>query len=299
MVVLRDLFVDVDSGLYIVVGSPFLYVPESSMLVMADLHLGFEEAASLGLFHGVRRIRGYYAVFLPRIQLKRIRDMLSRVLGRLSVKRVLINGDVKHVFDRLLRQERDEISELIGFLRERGVEEVVVVRGNHDNYVKPLLEELDVDLVNAMSINTRNKRVFFTHGHELYDIGEYDYVVIGHEHPSIRCFEVYRFPCFLKIPISSGKTLVVMPASGPYHPGVVVTSNPGEYLSPFIRNLDNVDSLSVVTWIDLGEISPRGIEFIESRESPYVRIDRFIVDDHEYAVVEFRDYGILREICRV
>lgn len=297
---LRPLIPDRDTGIHLVAGTPFLYLDELSTLIMADLHLGFEEAASRGLMYSLRKTSGYLAMFIPRIQLKKTINMLRKPLEALKVKRVIINGDLKHAFDRLLRQEKEEITELVKFLRESGVEEIVVVRGNHDNFVKPILRRLDVEFVNGISTVTRNVRVLFIHGHEDVAIAEHDVVIIGHEHPSLKCFEVYRFPCYMKVPLVSGKLLVVMPATGPYHPGVVVTPTPSEYLSPLIKKQVLLDSMSIVTWIDLGELSPRSVEYFEASElTEYIRVERFTVNSREYALVEFKNYEVAQLLCQL
>ena len=301
---IRQLSPGLDTGVYVVVGTPFLYIEESSTLVMADLHLGFEEAASRGLIYSLRRTSGYLAMFIPRIQLKRTISLLERTLGKLRVKRVIVNGDLKHAFDRLLKQEKEEVTELVKFLRESGVEDIVVVRGNHDNFIKPVLRRLGVSFINGIFTNSRGKRVLLVHGHEDVDTSGQDIVVIGHEHPSLKCFEVYKFPCFMKIPLAQGeKQLVVMPATGPYHPGVVVTPFPSEYLSPIIRKQESLSAMSIITWIDLGEVSSRSVEYFETLEttefSGYIRVERFRVDDHEYAVIEFKNYEAARFLCQL
>jgi putative SbcD/Mre11-related phosphoesterase len=286
-------------GLYLVAGTPFIYIDESETLVMADLHFGFEEAASRGLIYSLRKSSGYYAVFIPRIQFKKTISLLDKVLGELRVKRILVNGDLKHAFDRLLKQEKEEVISLIKYLREKGVEDIIVVRGNHDNFIKHILRKIDVEFVNSISIPIEGKRVLFTHGHEEVDLSEHDVVVIGHEHPSLKCFEVYRFPCFMKIPLNK-KTIIVLPATGPYHPGVVVTPFPAEYLSPIIRKMESLESASVITWIDLGEISSRSVEYFESLElSSYIEVERFIVDSREYAVIEFKNYDAVQLLCQM
>ncbi|MEM0045587.1 MAG: metallophosphoesterase [Desulfurococcaceae archaeon] len=297
---LRPLVPGTDTGIYVVAGTPFLYLEDSFTLVMADLHLGFEEAASRGLVYSLRKTGGYPAVFIPRIQLRKTVNMLKGPLNALKVKRVIINGDLKHAFDRLLRQEREEVTELVKFLRENNVEEIVVVRGNHDNFVKPILLKLGVDFVNGISTVTRGKRVLFVHGHENVDLSEQEIVVIGHEHPSLKCFDVYRFPCYMKIPLPGGRMLVVMPATGPYHPGVVVTLTPSEYLSPLIRRQGSLKSMIITTWIDLGEVSPRSVEYFETPELvEYIRVDRLTAGSREYAIIEFRNYDIAQLLCRL
>jgi len=293
---LRPLFSNID--LNIVVGTPFIYIRESETLVLSDLHLGFEEAASRGLSYSLRGSSGYMAVFLPRIQLRRTLSMLSFVLNEINVSRVVINGDLKHAFDRLLRQEREEVTELVKFLREMNIRDIIVVRGNHDNFIKPLLKRLDVDFVSGFSTLIENKRVFFTHGHEDFDLSNYDLVIIGHEHPALKCFEVYKFPCFVKIPLGENKYLVVMPATGPYHPGITVTPNSSDYLSPIIRKIRDLYSMSIISWIDLGETPPSGITYLEAQNlADLVKVEWFRIKDREYAVVEFKNYEIAHTLC--
>lgn len=288
--------------LHIVVGAPFLYVKSSSTLIMSDLHLGFEEAASRGLFYSARKTKSSYAaIFLPKIQLKKALQLFDYAAENLEVKRVVVNGDLKHAFDRLLRQEREEVVEFVKHLKERGVSEVVVVRGNHDNFVKPLLRKLEVSFVSGFSTRAGDKQVLFIHGHEEVDFSEYDVVVIGHEHPSIRCFDVYRFPCLLKIPLVQGKVLVVMPATGPYHPGIVVTPNPADYLSPIIKKLDSLSDMSIITWIDLGEVrtgsTEYNIEIASASAAELVRLDKFTIGNREIATLEFKDFETASLIC--
>jgi len=287
-------------SLYVVSGTPFIYIGDSKTLVLSDLHLGFEEAASRGLSYSLRGVSGYTAIFLPRIQLRKTLSMLSLVLEELDVSRVIINGDLKHAFDRLLRQEREEITDLVKFLRSSGVEDIIVVRGNHDNFIKPVLRKLDVEFVGGFSTVTSNKRVLFIHGHENFSLDEYDIVVIGHEHPALKCFETYKFPCFLKIPLRENRYLVVMPATGPYHPGITVTPNPEDYLSPLIKRANNLYSMSIITWIDLGEASTSGITHFESQGfTDLVRIDWFKAKDREFAVVEFKNYEVAHALCMI
>ncbi len=287
-------------NLYIVSGTPFIYISDSKTLILSDLHLGFEEAASRGLSYSLRGVSGYTAVFLPRIQLRKTLSMLSFALKELNISRVVINGDLKHAFDRLLRQEREEIIELVKFLRSSGVEDIIVVRGNHDNFIKPVLRKLNVEFVIGFSTVTSNKKILFVHGHEDLSLDEYDIVVIGHEHPALKCFEAYKFPCFLKIPFSENRYLVVMPATGPYHPGITVTPNPDDYLSPLIKRVNNLYLMSIITWIELSEASASGITQFESQNfTDLVRIDWFKAKDREYAVLEFKNYEVAHALCMI
>ncbi|MEM1713006.1 MAG: hypothetical protein QXW36_00500, partial [Desulfurococcaceae archaeon] len=88
--------------------------------------------------------------------------------------------------------------------------------------------------------------------------------------------------------------------TGPYHPGVVVTPFPSDYLSPLLRKMKSLESTSIITWIDLGEASVQGANLLESMESSnYVNIERFIVSDREYGVVEFKNYMAVQLLCQI
>jgi len=298
--VLRPLIKGVETGVYIVAGAPFLYIPWHRMLVMADLHLGFEEAASRGLTYSLRGGNRYAGIFLPRIQLRRVLGYLDEVSGSLSIERVVINGDLKHAFDRLLRQEREETTLLVKALLERGIKEVTVVRGNHDNFIKPVLRRLGVDFIDSLEISIGDKRILFTHGHESVETSGRDIIIIGHEHPSLRCMGVYRFPVFMRIPLDTGGILVVMPASGPYHPGVNVSLIKEEYLSPIIRDHAVLDKASVIAWIDLGSAEPGTLDLVESlMGTELLSIERSIIGNVEVAMIEFKDIETAHILCSI
>jgi len=106
------------SGIRAVPGTPVLYISEFNAIVFSDLHLGFEEALARGLDYssGGRKASYTLGMFVPRIQLKRAIEMLERVFSVVKPRIVVINGDLKHAFDRLLKQEREEVKKLIEYL---------------------------------------------------------------------------------------------------------------------------------------------------------------------------------------
>ncbi len=295
---LRKLFPEIESlEIYVIPGTPFLYFSKTKTLVMADLHLGFEEAAARGLEYSLRGKSGYAGIFLPRIQFRKIIEMLDRVLEYVNVERVVVNGDLKHAFDRLLRQERIEVRTLIKHLKEKGISEFLLVRGNHDNFVRNIVRDEGGSLANALSIPENNIQVFITHGHEYYPTEEYNIVVIGHEHPSLKCFGGRRFPVFQKIPLSKDKWLTVMPAAGPYHPGTQVSASPDEYLSPYVKRAGLLHKSKILLWIEMEE-GEEIVEHVSSvLESPLLRIDRLFFGGKEYALIEFADLETASILC--
>ena len=94
--------------------------------------------------------------------------------------------------------------------------------------------------------------------------------------------------------------MVVMPATGPYHPGVLVNPNPEEYLSPLIRRLNTLKDASIITWLDLGEASSSSVSYFESFSyGDLLLLERYKVEDREYAVVEFKTFEVAKAVCEM
>lgn len=283
-------------GLFLVPGTPFLYIEESRTIILADTHFGFEEAASRGLFYSSRETRsGFSGITLPRIQYKRTVATLEWTLREVETLRVVVNGDIKHAFDRLLPQEKREVSMFIETMRNKGVDDIVVVRGNHDNFIKPLLRRLEVGFVNAIETKVSGLKVLITHGHEYYDPSGYDIIVIGHEHPSLKCFESQRYPSLLKIPLDTGGVLVVLPATGPYHPGTPVSPNRDDYLSPIIREHGLLTAMEVIVWTEAPV--PYEGDRISAEAPGFVRYARLNGYGGSVLVVDFESWDALTHIC--
>lgn len=221
---MSGLFKLVDN-VYAVVGQPALYLSKYDTLVVADLHLGFEESyASQG-------------IFVPTFQLKKIFERIKKILSLVVPVRVIINGDIKHDFSRLLRQERREIRNLIDFLKDQGIEWITVIRGNHDNYASIVLDKLGVKLVDVLIL----ENIVLTHGHlDLSpEIIRGDIVIIGNEHPSIAIKDdlglTHKFTCLVLGSLTTKQKVIIMPSLSFYASGNPVTLDRETYLSPLIK----------------------------------------------------------------
>ncbi len=64
-----------------------------------------------------------------------ILERIHEILKRYKVTRVVVNGDLKHEFGRITRQEWMEAKNFIEFLQEN-FNEVILIKGNHDNFTK-------------------------------------------------------------------------------------------------------------------------------------------------------------------
>ena len=79
-----------------------LYFPEEKILVLGDLHIGYEEYLN------------EQGVFLPRLQFKEIMKDLEKVFkitGR--VNEIIVLGDLKHEFGSISCQEWKEVREVL------------------------------------------------------------------------------------------------------------------------------------------------------------------------------------------
>jgi len=194
-----------------------------NIAVFSDLHIGYE---------GVLKMEG---AMIPKYQKKIIKKRIEEIMKRYNPEKIVIDGDFKHEFGKNLRQEWNEVSELLGFLVKKT--EVIIVRGNHDNFIKTIAKKFSVRVVDEYEYGN----VKFVHGHK----EEYaEKMIIGHEHPSLwlrdKVGAIVRLPCFLV-----SEELIVLPAMSPLASGTDVSSaSKDEYLSPILKNFD-IDKMEI------------------------------------------------------
>ncbi|NCN65133.1 MAG: phosphoesterase [Candidatus Altiarchaeum hamiconexum] len=207
-------------------------------LIIADLHLGYENAL---ISEGI---------LIPKFQYKKIIKRLEEIFQKANsyhkIKRLIINGDLKHEFGRKSRQEYKETSELINFLRHY-TGEIVLIRGNHDNFIKGMAESLNVKFCENFAV----KNFFILHGDKIPkgfdDLAENKTVVIAHRHPCVglRTSErTEKMKCFLKGKFGD-KNLIVIPAFNFITEGTDVLQ--GNLLSQFLNteSIENSDVFGV------------------------------------------------------
>jgi len=187
-------------------------------LIIGDLQLGYEDYL---------REKG---TLLPKFQFKDIMNRLENILKKVDVKRVIFNGDIKHEFGRINRQEWDEILYLFDFILDKKLE-LVLVKGNHDPILFPLAKKRGIEVIDKWDDN----EVSILHGDKiLLDLKEN--VVIAHEHPAISFREKpsEKFKCFL-VGKFGKSNLIVMPSFTTLNPGTDISK--GKFISPFLNNL--------------------------------------------------------------
>jgi len=212
-----------------------LYLHNSKALVISDLQLGYEESLN-------RK-----GILVPRFQFKDIIDRLEKMFKVLKERRLaldifVIDGDLKHDFGHITNQEWREILKLFDYVK-RFCPRIIVVKGNHDMVLAPVIRKRDVELVEELILGD----VLFLHGHELpLEVDKkVKTIVIGHEHPALTLREGHskeQFKCFLKGTWKKYQ-LIVLPSFNPVIPGSDMLTE--KRLSPFLGNLKNFEAFIV------------------------------------------------------
>ena len=214
---------EIAEGIYAVADLPVLYVPRFRTLIVADIHLGFEEEMSSK------------GIYLPRVQLKKACEIVERAASITRANTLIVAGDLKHKFEKLGRREAKDVREFVEFATKI-FDRIVLVRGNHDTFVYWLRRKYGIEIYDKLWLGD----ILVVHGHR--ELDPYDnpkIVVLGHEHPSITLRDVLgslsKVPCFLVTPLRRGCIAVVLPACGVYQSGTPVTTMRETYLSPILR----------------------------------------------------------------
>lgn len=221
---------------------PAVLLKDTSTVVIADMHIGFESAmADVGLF-------------LPKIQLRQELEALRRIRGLTSAKRLVIAGDVKHEFGEFNATGFRELFSAFESMRSM-FDEVVVLRGNHDTYLPRVTSKIGIELLGDL----RQGKYLITHGNlEIPSPSvEGELVIIGHEHPAVVLYDDIggkeKIPCFLLGRLVDGRGILVLPAFSTLVGGSEVNVIPREeFLSPVLREQTDVDEMDVVGVTDFG-----------------------------------------------
>ncbi len=214
-----------------------LLLREQSTVVVADLHIGYESALEADGIH------------IPRIQTKSITESLLRIIDRYGPDRLVVLGDIKHEFSRNLGQELRDVRRVLEALTAQT--EVLLIKGNHDNYLENIASRLGVDVVDRYRLGGMT----LVHGHQPCPDRP---LVMGHEHPSIKLVDrvgaYLKMPCFVHL---KEEGILVLPAFSPLASGTdIMGVAPTEYLSPILKDVSMRDA-DIYACSDIG-ILPLG-----------------------------------------
>ena len=168
-----------------------LYLSKQRILVIADLHIGYEEALNKE------------GVFVPRVQFKQLVSDLKKIFSLLrkqkkKIEKIVVLGDLKHEFGEISQQEWKETKGILDLLKKQS-KKVILVKGNHDTILEPIARRKDVEIKDFYI----SDGLCFFHGHKLFPecLGKkVKMLVVGHRHPAITLSDKYKkenYKCFL------------------------------------------------------------------------------------------------------
>src|SRR3989344_8555831 len=126
-----------------------LWIPEKKIMVIGDVHIGYE---------GALNKKG---ILVPRTQFKEMKNQISELLDCLKPKAVIINGDLKHEFGEISRQEWHDTSEFLDLILKNS--KVVLIKGNHDTMLEPIAKKKNLEIMDYYCFDD----VCITHGHKI------------------------------------------------------------------------------------------------------------------------------------
>jgi len=198
-----------------------LFLKKEKTLIISDLHIGIEEEL-------IKK-----GILIPRTHSDQIMKELKYIFSKVRPKKVIINGDLKHEFGRISREEWKQTRKVLNFILEKlGSQNLILVKGNHDTILKPIIK--DLKLVDYYKTGD----YFICHGHKLFrnnDFKKSKTIIIGHDHAAIFLRDTAKqekFKAFFSGTWKK-KKMILMPSMNALYEGTAILDEPT--LSPFLK----------------------------------------------------------------
>ncbi|MBX5328268.1 MAG: metallophosphoesterase [Candidatus Bathyarchaeota archaeon] len=139
-------------------------------MVIADLHIGWEMALSEKGIH------------VP-TQTPKLMQKLKNLISAYQPKKLLVLGDVKHTIATAEMSEWHDIPDFFNEIKKQ-IPEILVIRGNHDGNLEPLLPE-NIKILPATGVMLNE--IGFFHGHRWPSpaLLKCKTLVMAHVHPVV------------------------------------------------------------------------------------------------------------------
>jgi hypothetical protein len=209
-----------------------IQLKKEKILVLGDFHIGQEEELNK------------QGIMMPRTNFSKLKKELLEIFSKTGkLKKIILLGDIKHEFGALNNQEWKEVVELIEILEKKS-EKLIIIKGNHDNFLKPITTWKKIELVDKIIIG----KILLCHGDKIISTKESEktkYIIIGHEHPAITLKDEHKsekFKCFIKTFYGKGihkKQLIVMPSLNFLTIGTDLTKE--KPISPYLKGMNTFE----------------------------------------------------------
>jgi hypothetical protein len=199
-----------------------LWLEKPKTLIIADLHIGYEEALNK------------QGILIPRTQFKEIFEELEGLIEETKPETIVINGDLKHEFGDISEQEWNDTLKILDLLLKNA--DVILVKGNHDTILGPIARKRNLKVVDKYETDG----ICIIHGDKMIET-DAKVLIIGHEHPAISLKEgmkTEKYKCFLLGNWKKQK-LIVMPSFFSIFEGTDIRK--GKLHSPYLKDIRNFE----------------------------------------------------------
>jgi uncharacterized protein len=197
-----------------------LFWRERKILIVGDLHLGYEETLREG------------GLFFPESLINSICESFDKIFKKTGkLKKIIFLGDIKHYFKGILKSEYKDFYRLINKIKKRLYKNghIIITEGNHDKILKPIIERKEGYSFVLLKPYHIEEDVLFFHGNIKKNIWKESFfsnkkikeMVVGHFHPAITLQkqakkEKYKIFLFGKI---KNKKIIILPSFFPLNEG--------------------------------------------------------------------------------
>lgn len=204
--------------------SKAVFLPEKEILVIGDLHLGFENMLKKS------------GILIPETQTNDLISDLKKIIQKIkylkyNLKKIIFIGDIKHSF-KFEYAEKNNFQSMMEFL-EKFVKSknIIFIKGNHDT--------IDYSFGKMKNYHIENN-IAFIHGHKSFKkiLGKkIKTIIMGHIHPSIvlsdkQNIKREKYKCFLTGKFK-GKEIIILPSFSNFYKGSSVNEYLEEYKNSF------------------------------------------------------------------
>lgn len=231
-------------------------------LIISDIHIGYEEALNK------------QGILIPRLQTNEMISKIQEIFQKLNqlklpIKAIVVAGDLKHEFGKILNQEWNDTLKFLEILKKK-TSDVIVIRGNHDVIIDHITKKVelnvqpyhifdDICILHGDALPENIKMYAKDKNDFLIKFDKVKTIIMGHEHPAVGLNDGIRtekFKCFLKGKYKYNnqlKDLIVIPSFFQITEGSDILKE--KLLSPYLKNIDEFQILVVTDEIyDFGTV---------------------------------------------
>ncbi|MFH0831972.1 MAG: metallophosphoesterase [archaeon] len=203
-----------------------LWLPKQKVLIIADLHVGYEEALNK------------QGILIPRQQFSVMKEEIEGLIEATTPKVIVVNGDLKHEFGGISRQEWQDTSKILDLMLKKS--KVLLIKGNHDKILEPIARKKGLGIKDYACFGP----VCIIHGDKIRiekEVNDAKMLIIGHEHPAISLHEGTKsevYKCFLSGKWKN-KKIIAAPSFMPSVEGSNIRNE--KPLSPYLADIRNFE----------------------------------------------------------